>query len=173
MKLLPYDKFEIKTSLTLEETITALKAQVEPRKWLRWFSRDHAIFEGDVSRDGFKIMRIIHYRNSFMPVIKGTFKQSQNGINGIIKIGLHPFVIAFMCIWFGGVIFGLFAIVAGLASNKIALSAPLLIPLGMLFFGWAMVAGGFWFEAIKVKPQLLSILHGQIKSEQIARFYTG
>ncbi len=166
MKLLPYDKFEIQTSLTLEETITALKAQVEPKKWMRWFSRDHAIFEGDISRDGFKIVRIIHYRNSFMPVIRGTFKQSQNGINVMIRMGLHPFVMAFMCVWFGSVFFGLLAAGAGLDSNKLSLSIPLLI---MLIFGWVMVYGGFWFEARKAKPQLLSILRGQIKSEQIAR----
>jgi hypothetical protein len=173
MKLLPYDKFEIQTTLTLEETITALKAQVEPKKWLRWFSRDHAIFEGDVSRDGFKIMRIIHYRNSFMPVIRGTFKQGQNGINVTIRMGLHPFVMAFMCVWFGGVTVGLFAVGAGLSNANISLSPPLLIPIAMLIFGWVMVSGGFWFEASKAKPQLLSILHGQIKSEQIARPDTG
>ena len=169
MKLLPYDTFEIQTSLTLEETITALKAEVEPKRWLRWFSRDHALFEGDVSRDGFKIMRIINYRNSFLPVISGTFKQSQNGINVMIRMGLHPFVMAFMCIWFGGVILGLFAVGFGLASSKMSLSFPLLIPPAMLIFGWVLVSGSFWFEARKAKPQLLSILHGQIKNEQIAR----
>lgn len=173
MKLLPYDKFEIQTSLTLEETVMALKAQVEPRKWLRALSGNKTAFEGEVSRAGFKIMRIIKYRNSFLPIIKGTFNQGQNGTIVKIRMGLHPLVIVFMSVWFGGVIFGLFAIGAGLASNKISLSAPLLIPLGMLFFGWAMVAGGFWFEARKAKPQLLSILHGQIKSEQIARSDTG
>lgn len=164
MKLLPYDKFEIQTSLTLEEVIAALKKHVEPKRWFRLFWGNHAVFEGEISQDGFRIMRIINYRNSFLPVIKGAFKQNQNGINVMIRMGLHPFVIVFMCIWFGGIIF---AIVAGLASSKITLSATLLIPLGMLFFGWAMVAGGFWFEARKVKPQLLSVLNGQIKSEQI------
>ena len=166
MKLLPFDTFEFQTSLTLEETITVLKAEVEPKKWFRWFTSKHAFFEGEVSREGFKIMRIINYRNSFLPIIRGTFKQSQNGINVIIRMSLHPFVLAFMCFWFGGVIFGLFTVEDGAIRNNSLVAVPLLI---MLILGWVMVYGGFWFEARKAKPKLLSIFNGQIKSEQIAQ----
>jgi len=169
MKLLPYDVFEFETPLPLEETITALKAEVEPKRWFRGFSREHMFFEGEVTREGFKIMRIINYRNSFLPVIRGTFKQSTNGIDVMIRMSLHPIVLAFMCIWFGGVLVSLLAVGAGLANNTISFSTPLLIPLGMLIFGWVMVVGGFWFEAKKAKPKLILILKGRIKSKQIAQ----
>lgn len=159
MKLLPYDTFEIRTSLTLEEIITALKKEVEPRKWFRWFSRDQVVFEGDVSRDGFKIGRIINYRNSFAPIIRGTFKQSPNGTTVLIRMNLHPLVIVFLCIWLSGFI-GFF----------LSLNYPLFVPFAiMLLFISVMVLGGFWYEVQETKPKLISILNGQIKSEQIAQ----
>ncbi|MBE0448316.1 MAG: hypothetical protein IBX64_09515 [Actinobacteria bacterium] len=167
MNLLPYEKFEIQTSLTLEETVAALKGEVEPKGWWFWWSsHEHAIFQGDVSRDGFKIMRIIHYMNHFLPVIRGTFKQSQNGIAVMIQMDLHPFVKTFMLIWFGGVIIFLLVLSAYLASGIISLSSSflLLIPLAMLIFGWVLASEFFWFEARKARSELLAILHGRIES---------
>jgi hypothetical protein len=32
-----------------------------------------------------------------------------------------------------------------------------------------MILGGFWYEVQETKPKLISILKGQIKSEQIAQ----
>ena len=172
MKFLPYDSFEIETSFPLEDTIASLKSNVEPKRWLR-FSRNHKIFEGEVARDSFKIMRIIHYRNSFLPIIRGTFQQCRTGVKVIVRMGLHPFVIAFIYIWFGGVGIGIIAFLKQLLRNQIQPSPMIFIPFAMLLFGWALVSGGFWFEARKVKILLNDILQRKTTSEQANPVDTG
>lgn len=157
MKLLPYESYEIHTALTLEEAFTLLQSDVEPKKWLR-FSRRHKTFEGEVSWQGFKITRIIHYRNSFLPIIRGRFKQGELGLNVNVRMHLHPFVIAFMCFWLGGVGLGICMMGEGIVSGQTDFSPFLLVPFGMLLFVWLMVSGGFWSEAKKTKVLLNDIL---------------
>jgi hypothetical protein len=162
MKFLPHDSYEIQTSLTLDTVVDLLKQKVEPRKWLR-FSRSHQPFEGEVSGNGFTIHRIIHHVNSFLPIIQGTFEQNDNGIKILVRMRLHRFVSAFMCVWFGGLTIG----ILGLATAKTEPSAVLLIPLGMLLFGWGLASGCFWSEAKKAKLMLSDILQNSMTSEQV------
>ena len=114
-------------------------------------------FQGEITQNGFKITRIIHYRNSFLPIITGKFLPGNPRLKVEIRMGLHPFVTAFICIWFGGV--GLISIIflASMLSGTTTFSIDSLIPLGMLVFGWALVSGGFWFEVKKQKPMLIEM----------------
>ncbi|MFA6713805.1 MAG: hypothetical protein WCS27_00405 [Victivallaceae bacterium] len=157
MKIFPYDRFKIATMMTPEAIIGLLKAKIEPRKLFR-FSSNHTTFEGNISQEGFEIRRIIHYRNSFLPVIFGKFRPKASGTEVIIKMRPHGFVIAFMCVWFGGV--GLFGFIffLGVLSGKTSLFPTIFILIGMLVFGWALVSGGFWFEVRKQKPMLIEML---------------
>jgi len=165
MKLWPSDRFEIETALSPEAIVTALNTQIEPKKLFR-FSTNHAPFQGEISRDAFRITRIIHYRNSFLPVVRGKFLPGTAGIKVAIRLGLHPFVTVFMCVWFGGVGLGAIAALAGLIRGQAPASPMLLIPLAMLVFGWALVSGGFWYEAKKQRPMLIEMFKGLATSEQ-------
>ena len=142
MKLWPYHSFDIETALSLDDCIASLSSEVEPNKWFR-FSTKHKIFQGVVSHAGFKITRIVHYRNSFLPVVYGTFRSGLRGTTVAIKMRMHPWVTTFMCVWFGGV--GLVLVVL--------IDFQRLIPLGMLIFGLALINGGFWFEVKRTKPE--------------------
>ena len=163
MKILPYETFQIQTSLPLDGAIDLMRQNVEPKKWLR-LSRSHKLFEGDVSSAGFKIMRIIHYRNSFLPVIQGTFEQGDEGTKINIKMRLHRLVMAFMCFWFGGVGIGMLAIGSGLVTVKTDHSLVLLIPVGMFLFGWGLTSVSFWVEVKKARRILSKILQ-EIRQE--------
>jgi hypothetical protein len=165
MRFWPSDSFEIETTMTPEEIVDSLKCGVEPKKLFR-FSSAHTVFQGDLMRDGFKISRIIHYRNSFLPIVHGTFRPGHSGSIVSIKMRLHRFVAAFMCFWFGGVVVGMLAVIFGLSSGKTQVSLMLLIPFGMLAFGWALVSGGFWFEAKKQKLLLIEMFKKRSSSEQ-------
>ncbi len=72
MKLWPSFEFRISTGLDRWKTISLLQENTEPRKYLRW-SRTHRLFQGEVSSEGFILTRIIHYRNSFLPVLHGDY----------------------------------------------------------------------------------------------------
>ena len=156
-KALPVDSFEIRTTQSPEALMRILDRQIEPQKLFRFGSRNHKPFQGDLSIDGFTMTRIIHYRNSFLPVIRGTFAPGPQGTNIAIKMTLHPIVIAFMAMWLGVV--GSIAMVLCLSaifSNDVAWPLPL-APLGMFVFGWALTSGGFWFEAHHTKKKLLRL----------------
>jgi hypothetical protein len=157
MKFLPRDYYDIQSSLNREQVVELLGSEVEPRKLPR-FSRQHKTFEGKVTWRGFKITRIIHYRNSFFPIIHGSFEQGGTGIDIKIRMRLHPFVIAFMCFWFGCLGLGICMLGVGVISGETEFSPSLLIPFGTLLFGWVLVSGGFWFEAKKAKALLNDIM---------------
>jgi len=157
MKFFPWYHYDIQTSLNREKVVELLGLEVEPRKWLR-ISRRHKRFEREVTWEGFKIMRIIHYRNSFLPIVHGRFEQGDRGIDIKVRMRLHPFAMAFMCFWFGSLGFGICMTGAGIICGKTKLSPFLRIPFGMILFGWLLVSGGFWFEAKKATVLLNDIM---------------
>ena len=153
-KALPVDSFEIETTQSPESLVNLLSRHIEPQKLFRFGSRNHKPFQGSLSIDGFIMTRIIHYRNSFLPIIRGTFSPSPWGTKITIKMTLHPLVIAFMTMWLGSV--GSMAValcLAAIFSDDVAWPIPL-APLGMFIFGWALTSGGFWYEARQTKKNL-------------------
>ena len=152
MQLWPYCSFEVETAHSTEECIALLNSEIEPNKW----SGSHKIFQGVVSAAGFKMTRIIHYRNSFLPTIYGSFRSSFPGTVVVIKMKMSPLITAFMCFWFG---FVGFALIVSIIGSKPGMA---LVPLCMLLFGWALENGGFWFEVKRVKLVLKNLLSANV-----------
>lgn len=114
MNILPYKNLTYKTHLSKEEIIKKLSDRIEPRQWIRMSSifadNSHQPYEGTISENTFKVNRIIGYRNSFLPHIKGKIEESQDSTLIHIKMRLHPLVTIFLCIWsllmvLGGLVF--------------------------------------------------------------------
>jgi hypothetical protein len=157
MKIKPWpsETFVIHTSLSVASAARRLAEQTEPKKWFRFSNKKP--FQGEVAETGFRIERIIGYRNSFLPVVQGTFKFQGDGTVIEIRMRLNLFVAVFMCIWFGFVVLGIGAITTELISGRTKMDRTMAIPFGMLIFGWALVSGGFWFEARKQKKILIAM----------------
>ncbi|WP_427158799.1 hypothetical protein ACQFX9_23110 [Aliinostoc sp. HNIBRCY26] len=157
MKILPHDTFTITTPDSVTIVRQRLSQKVEPQKAFR-FSRNHAPYEGSISEDGFQISRIIHYRNSFLPMIRGQFEVQSHQTLIHVQMSIHPFVMAFLGFWFffwySAVIPILFT---GAIPNHIA---PIFIgmPILMLFICW----GSFWYEAKRSRTELTQIIQGQV-----------
>src|SRR5579883_738093 len=101
VRLLPYDTFTLQTPDSLAIVLARMATQIEPPKAMRWhISRNHLPYEGTLSETGFHISRIIHYRNSFLPIIRGRFEPSPAGTAVQITMRLHPVVIAFLVFWY-------------------------------------------------------------------------
>ena len=92
MKILPFDKFEIQTNLSLTEVRRKLNEQIDEKRVFN-ILRTNKKFEGEAYSDGFKINRIISYRNSFLPILHGSFKNNPKGTSIIIKLRLHKLVL--------------------------------------------------------------------------------
>src|SRR5260370_40603488 len=74
----------------------------EPTKWLRNpLSHARLPYEGRIDRNQFKISRIIHHRNSFLPTIIGSVRV--DGTGAVIDATLRPHfsVIVFLALWCG------------------------------------------------------------------------
>ncbi|MBA2684248.1 MAG: hypothetical protein H0U66_07150 [Gemmatimonadaceae bacterium] len=156
MPLLPFDNFRIDSALTAAEVHNALAAAVEPRKRFR-LSRGQCPFEGELGIDSFTLTRIINYRNSFIPRIRGRIITTSSGSTVEGTMSLHPAVLWFMSFWFGLLIlFG-----GGIWVSMLAKGVwqPMgLVPLGMFAFGWTLTSGAFTLEARKARALLTSLL---------------
>jgi hypothetical protein len=157
MKLLPFDSFKIETSMSQENAVRILCSR------MGYEGKDY--FRGKIQQDGFKIYRIINYRNSFLPIIRGRFRQEVEGVIISIQMRLHLFTVGFTAVWFSGVLFSLILCIGSLYSGKINKPIFLFLLIIMLLFGWALVNGCFWYEAKKAKKILLEMFPNKEISE--------
>lgn len=162
MKILPYHTFSLRTDRPLSEVINQLNRYVEPPKQFRWsWSHHHAPYAGTISSDGFEIHRIIHYRNSFLPKIRGRFESNTQGTIIHVTMRLHPLVIGFLAFWYWTwysatipmILFGVF-------------SGDVVLVIGLLFLGLPLVLlvvfmSAFWYEANRSQGELTQIIQAE------------
>ncbi|WP_413160423.1 hypothetical protein ACL6C3_18095 [Capilliphycus salinus ALCB114379] len=152
----------IRTQEPLLKVIEKLEAQIEAPKILGWsFSRNHRPYAGTISNSGFKIHRIIHYRNSFLPVIRGQFESLSDGTIVHISMSLHPMVVAFLSFWllmWYSVSIPIF-ILEILSGNLPKFEA--LLFLGLPIFLLLIFVCAFWYEADRSCQELTQIIGGK------------
>ena len=167
MKYLPFENIIYRTELDSEEILQRLNENIEPKKTFRmtkiFGDNNHKPYEGDISGVSFNITRIISYRNSFMPIIKGNIEKDFNVTKINVKMRLHPLVLAFVLIWCG---------VIGVACLGILISSvskgnfdPIaLIPFGMILFGYGLTTASFKYESKKSKKYLAQLFEAKIEN---------
>lgn len=159
MSFLPIDQMTYFTPMSAAQVRERIAAAIEPKQMIRNpFKRTNTKpYEGQLHHNDFQINRIIHYRNSFLPQIKGQIRPKDLGTEVNIKMRLSVFVYIFLSIWCGSL--GIFVLVFS-ASNmmKGTFDPVVLVPLGMLLFAYVMVTAGFKYEANKAKKDLVEIL---------------
>ena len=150
MKFLPYERLKISTGLSREEVLKRLDEAIEPKRHFRLFQPGTKPYQGSIEGSHFEVSRIIGYRNSFLPIIKGDVQSEISGCS--VHITMHPYlpVIAFMLIWLGFVGFAFLFFLYLLVSSSTDLSVGF-IPGGMFLFGYGLFLGGFKFESVKSK----------------------
>lgn len=169
MILVPYERFTIYTPLGAEEALRKLEDIVEPRRYFRgWWAQDHKPYEGKVEGCHFTINRIIHYRNSFIPVVEGDIQPEVIGCS--VRITMHPhiLVIAFMALWMGGVSYSFLAslrffvaMVMQADAQSSSLVGPFLIPAAFLVFGYALTLIGFKVESNKSRSFFCTLFQAE------------
>jgi hypothetical protein len=161
----PFQRLSLESRLPVAKVLMRLQQAVEPRKLWR-FSRLHRDFEGVVSLTGFKIIRIIHHRNSFLPVIMGKFQpRPQGGTRIEITMRLHWLVTAFMIVWAGVPTLILAAAVLhvhpGLGASVTARHVRrdlFVVAAMMLCFGYGLCSVCFNVEARRARKLLIKIV---------------
>lgn len=158
MAFVPYEHFTVDTALPFNEAVERIAPLVEPKRFFRNpFSRRHKEFEGAITAQDFKISRIIHYNNSFRPVIDGQFVRTPSGTRLTVKMTLHPFVIALWIFWLG--LMGLGFVMALLRPYGKGIPLGLL---AMMAFGYLLTIGAFKWEARKARNRLTQLFAEKI-----------
>jgi len=167
MKFLPAEVFFITSPLKPEEAALRLANEVEPAP----ASRYKAIFAessldryfcGFVTKDKFEIERIIDYRNTNLPQIKGTIEALIDGSRIHVKIAKSKYTSRFTRIWLS--VTGLLAVgfsILDIATKQLNW-APL-IPAGFFLVVFLLVPRGFKAESELAKEKLCEIFEGNIE----------
>lgn len=103
--------------------------------WRRTNSSDPP-FVGAVKDNSFRLQRNIHYRNSFLPQIRGRMIFVASGTRVNVVMFMHPLVFIFMLFWLASAGYSEWR-VSGADYNAS------LIPLLLIAFGLALSLGGF------------------------------
>jgi len=164
MNLLPYENLTFRTKLKEDEIIKRLIKLTEPKRALRFgiFTKSSTkLYEGEIYAKHFHITRIIRYRNSFLPEINGVIQANIYETQINIKMRLSNFAIVFMSFWC--LITMLISIIALISAIKYDLAKTgVLIPLGMLIFGYLLTMAGFKSESSKSIEDMLKLFEGEI-----------
>ena len=143
-----------------EAVLQILRANTSARPPSLWFpSNVKECFHGTITDNTFRIQRNIHYRNSFLPVIRGRVDPTESGSEIRLEMSIHPLVMAFLAVWFAFVVLACLATLFGtiVGDSPFPLLGRLL-PWGMLLFGILLAIIPFRIETKKAKEKLESLL---------------
>lgn len=162
-KFVPHEKLKLETSLSKEEVLKRLSANIEQNssKW-NWFigkSSSKIYFGGSLYETGFQVSRNISYRNSFLPEIEGKIEALRFGCTIDLKLTLNIFVRILGIIWLlGALIASIVALSVYFSSSSTEQDAGMLTPLMMLGPGYVAFIGFFKYESIKARKYLMELL---------------
>lgn len=156
MHIIPYKKIVIKHQKSKQEIYTIINNVTEPYQFLGNRGSSN-IFCGECHSDSFKIMRIIRYRNSFLPVISGKIFDEKV----VVTMRMSYLMTVFMFIWMVGAVVGFIlsflSITFSLCSGEFTgydLLGLLLLPIG--FF---LMKLGFWKEVEVGEEELKNLIN--------------
>jgi hypothetical protein len=140
------------------KSVRLLAAPISPVSIL--FSTNHLPYLGTLDGYKFEIRRIIHYRNSFLPIIKGEIRPDAGGSS--IEITMHPHLVAIVLLIgllagagliFSIIIFGvIYSALQSHGLSTISLTGLLqgcMYPIGFLLFVYLLVTLPFKYESHK------------------------
>lgn len=158
MAFLPSLACSFWTDRTPEDVRFLLKSVTVQRKW-SVFPPDRGTFIGEIADYEFKIIPVLSYRNSFVPVIKGLIRPDGRGTRIFITMKLHGAVTAFCTVWFGFVLFFMpFGVLLVSAEGFLQALPILLGPAAMFLGGQALVRFGFGRPAEQSRKKLMELL---------------
>jgi hypothetical protein len=151
----PFRKFEFSTPMSTAHASRVLQEIVEPpRKWGWPTSTKRGYFEGRVADGRFKILLIIHYQNSFRPIIEGNFRR--DGFGTVVTLNLR-LVWPVVPIWFGVILFLAWSSVAVDSRLASTFGARMLL-IGMTLFIYLGATIPFAVEVQIAMKRLLRLL---------------
>lgn len=167
MKFFPTKNVIYQTHLNEEEIINQLVENVESKKTFRQcifpFSSCKP-YRGQIIGQTFKIKRIIGYRNSFQPIITGSFERSDKVLIIKVNIKIRTYVIASFYALFGGIGLG-FLIILQKELNHSELNLEIFTPFIIILFVYILARVTYLYECRRSIKDLQIIFNAEIISE--------
>lgn len=166
-RILPSEHVILETNLSKDQVFERLKNNIDPKKPMV-YSRDSITkvskkYNGVFDQSNFEISRTIKYRNSFLPIIKGTISDNHCKTKIDILMKPHSLIKAFATVWFIGISFACITITYSVFKS--GFEPYVFIPYGMLFIGILLVFSSFKAESSKSKKDLMKILNAKVSQE--------
>lgn len=168
---LPFDRYTLVTALKVEEVMRRLEANVAPKpktsllvvqRYGQKQSPTDKPYTGTVIGQHFEIWRVINYKNSFLPMVKGEVSHFLGETEIKVKSSPHIAVLIFSACWMSMVFIGCLGVT--FVFIKDGFEPPLLIPFAMLIFGSLLFTIPYKLEAKKTKQFLLELLESEEKN---------
>ncbi len=160
MKFFPYEHFEIQTSKPKNEIVSLLREKTNPNRPSILRSAGNHLFWGEVGEDRFKIVPIVSYRNSFVPVVSGTITEREDGAVVDVDMRLPQAVKVFSTVFLAFCAFTML-LSLGFAFAERNFGLHILIPGLMICFLYKLLNTPFYHEAQKARDALFCLLGGQ------------
>lgn len=159
--ILPYLEHTIRTTKSPQEIHDILQSVTSPKR--EWFSNTPGDFIGKIDPYDFKIRRNIHihYRNPFLPVIKGEIRRGEEAYEVDLKMQLQMITYIFLIIWFVFVGFDFLVGILYLITSESADATIVLLASGFLVFGQILSRCGFYFPAKNAIKRLEELLNAE------------
>ncbi|HEY6484365.1 MAG TPA: hypothetical protein VIY54_12645 [Steroidobacteraceae bacterium] len=160
---MPWYRFDLLVPLSPAEVLQQMRCLTRPAPGFRQALResfqraaaDQPAFIGDVMENSFRIRRDIHYRNSFLPVIRGRIEPDPLGSLVHVRMSLHPLVALFTIFWLSMVLVCGARMLYSASSSR---GMGVAVTAAMFVFGIGLTLGAFIPEAIKAKRLLVRTL---------------
>jgi hypothetical protein len=162
MKFIPYDSFQIKTTLDAAEVERLIAANTEaPKRWYLTMPEPDFFFKGWIRDCRFEVERNTNYRkNSFAPAISGVIENVDE--QSVIKLKLVP---KEQAIWFMLLfLLGAFAGATVFIISEIRTRAFVwddLRAYGPFLFGYLLMMVSFNFERMWAKKFIIKLMLAQ------------
>lgn len=175
VNLLPTNQYEVHTGLSKDETYRRLRDVTDRgRAGIRTSKK---YFRGEVNETGFSLMPLpISYmtRNSFVPVMKGNYREEEKGVVLSIHTILTPTVRFMFVAWLAICVCMFISAIYLLCTTG---SSVELLLLSVLFglFGFAMAHIGFYMSDRHARNKLLQIFEdtGDVLTNRPVRWHYG
>jgi len=172
MDYLPFENFEIHTTLTSDEVFYRLRAAVETKKpWWQPLFAVRKSYYGEVNRNSFRLVRVTSWNRNFTPQVLGTIQWDNLGSSIQITMRLNSGSLLFWAFWLGCVGCMFFG---GLANQILEMiqtgiwkieSLGGILPLILMFaFGYLLVMVSFKIETSRVKEFLVKLTEAKVES---------
>ena len=152
MNLLPFEKYVIRTNMSLEDLHLSIDQSCAPFKFLNVSGSLNKPLFGKRTENNFKLYRAIRYRNSFLPIAFGQITDNGNEVLVEITLKMNLAVMIFMAFWMS---------IASVSELALVLSGTEELSFSSLWLlgpGYLLMQAGFWFEVPKLKKIIRNVV---------------